>query len=242
MSSDPRPTIGRGALEVLFNILRDHGQLFSKPFWMSVFKSVIFPIFDSAIPEDPGDETWTSGVQPVAAKCLVDLFIDYYDMVGLLLREVVLVLAKLMRTPDQSTAGVGVASLLHLTSSLQGRLTEEEWGEIVAALKEVVAAVLTEFSKTMWMMEKMEIPEFAQIGSDGDVYSEQEYFESEVDDDVMEAASYGVVRMKSHISILLLLAKVLSLSIFLPSFSCTEALQVDQIQYSLLPFLSLYCV
>ncbi|XP_078432410.1 SEC7-like guanine nucleotide exchange family protein [Wolffia australiana] len=204
LTSDPRTTIGRGALEVLFNILRDHGRLFSRPFWMSVFKSVVFPIFDGAATsaDDLGDDVWTSGVQPAAAKCLVDLFVDYFDVGGSLLGDVALVLTGFSRSPHNGAAATGLDSLLRLTAGLDGRLTEEDWAAILAALKEAAASALTEFSRTVQMLEKMEIHEF-----DGDAaYSDQE----SDDDDQLEAALYAIARMKGQISVQLLLSKTIT--------------------------------
>ncbi|CAA6672300.1 unnamed protein product [Spirodela intermedia] len=201
LTSDPRPTIRRGALEVLFNILRDHGRLFSRPFWMSVFKSVIFPIFGGVSPVDLDEDTWNASIQAVAAKCLVDLFVDYFDVVRVLLRDV----------PHQSSTGTGVGSLLQLAGALEGRLSEEEWGEILQALKEAVAAALPEFSRVVQIMEKVEIPEASQAFVDMEVYSDQEEFHgNEVEEDHMEAASYAVLRMKGHIAVQLLLAKAIT--------------------------------
>ncbi|GMH26359.1 hypothetical protein Nepgr_028202 [Nepenthes gracilis] len=47
LTSDPRAAIRKSSLEVLFNILKDHIRLFSRPFWSLLFKYVIFPIFNS---------------------------------------------------------------------------------------------------------------------------------------------------------------------------------------------------
>ncbi|KAI3796527.1 hypothetical protein L1987_39201 [Smallanthus sonchifolius] len=46
LSFDPRPEIRKGALEALFDTLRNHGHHFSLPLWEKVFDSVLFPIFD----------------------------------------------------------------------------------------------------------------------------------------------------------------------------------------------------
>ncbi|KAL6561983.1 Protein big1 [Orobanche gracilis] len=49
LTSDPRAAIRKSALEVLFNILKDHGHLFSQSFWGNVFKCAIFPLFNSIV-------------------------------------------------------------------------------------------------------------------------------------------------------------------------------------------------
>ncbi|MBA0731283.1 hypothetical protein Golax_025632 [Gossypium laxum] len=43
-----RPAIRKSSLKVLFNILKDHGHLFSRTFWIGVFSSIVLPIFNDA--------------------------------------------------------------------------------------------------------------------------------------------------------------------------------------------------
>ncbi|XP_050897292.1 SUMO-activating enzyme subunit 2-like [Lathyrus oleraceus] len=47
LTSDPRSVIKKSSLEVLFNILKDHGYLFSRTFWNSSFCSVVFLVYNS---------------------------------------------------------------------------------------------------------------------------------------------------------------------------------------------------
>ncbi|MQM10533.1 hypothetical protein Taro_043425 [Colocasia esculenta] len=218
LTSDPRPAIRKGALEVLFNILKDHGHLFSRSFWMSVFKSVILPIFNNTLTMSDGqtspghsaeldEDTWNSGIHAVAAKCLVDLYVNFFDVVRLLLPNIVSVLTSFIRSPSHSSTSTGVSSLLQLTRNLEGRLSEKEWSEILLSLKEAAASTLSEFSRIMQIMDKIEIPDAAQRYSDAEVYSDNEFSNNDVEDDTMETASYAVVRMKGHISVQLLLVE-----------------------------------
>lgn len=46
LTFDPRPEIRRSALEVLFDILKFHGDNFSPGFWARVYDSILLPIFD----------------------------------------------------------------------------------------------------------------------------------------------------------------------------------------------------
>eukprot|EP00899_Mesostigma_viride_P004348 jgi/Mesvir1/13914/Mv16037-RA.1 len=47
LTFDPRPSIRKSALEVLFDTLKFHGHMFTSAFWQRVFESVLFPIFDA---------------------------------------------------------------------------------------------------------------------------------------------------------------------------------------------------
>ncbi|MBA0602258.1 hypothetical protein Gorai_002445 [Gossypium raimondii] len=48
LTTDSRPVIRKSSLKVLFNILKDHGHLFSRTFWIGVFSSIVLPIFNDA--------------------------------------------------------------------------------------------------------------------------------------------------------------------------------------------------
>ncbi|MBA0843149.1 hypothetical protein Goarm_000363, partial [Gossypium armourianum] len=48
LTTDSRPAIRKSSLKVLFNILKDHGHLFSRTFWIGVFSSIVLPIFNDA--------------------------------------------------------------------------------------------------------------------------------------------------------------------------------------------------
>lgn len=47
LTFDPRPAVRRSALDVLFDILHEHGACYSKGFWAKVFERMLLPIFDS---------------------------------------------------------------------------------------------------------------------------------------------------------------------------------------------------
>nr|KJB79753.1 hypothetical protein B456_013G065100 [Gossypium raimondii] len=95
LTTDSRPVIRKSSLKVLFNILKDHGHLFSRTFWIGVFSSIVLPIFndackrtDMAVKDEqvsptsksphPDGSTWDTEILEVTARCLVDLFICYY--------------------------------------------------------------------------------------------------------------------------------------------------------------------
>ncbi|KAL5976926.1 Protein big1 [Asimina triloba] len=231
LTSDPRAAIRKGALEVLFNILKDHGHLFSRIFWISVFKSVIFPIFSntqqmssnedldgehlSMDQKSPHHEEnmWSSDTSVVGAQRLVDLFVSFFDIVRSQLQSVVSVLTALVGNSIQSTASTGIAALVRLTGNLGSRLSEEEWTQIFLSFKEAAMLKLPEFLKLLRIMDNIHIPDFSQAFSDdAELYSDHGYEgESEdVDDDNLQTASYIVARMKGHIAVQLLIIQVIT--------------------------------
>ncbi|KAK2984466.1 hypothetical protein RJ640_026953 [Escallonia rubra] len=186
LTSDPRSAIRKSALEVLFNILKDHGHLFSRPFWIRVCNTVIFPIFkclgdkkesqldvDQSSPAssspDAEGSTWDSETSTVAAQCLVDLFVRFYDVLRSQLPRLVSIMAGFLRSPSQGSASTGVASLMRLAGDLGGRLSEDEWAGIFTSLKEASASTLPGLSKLVRTMDRIEISGHAHSYNDSEI-------------------------------------------------------------------------
>lgn len=226
LTSDTRSAIRKSALEVLFNILKDHGHLFSRPFWINVFNSVIFPIFksisvkketqmndDQSSPASRSPHadgrTWDSETSTVAAQCLVDLFVSFYNVVKSQLPGLVSILAGFIRSPSQGSASTGVAALMHLAGDLGGRLSEDEWAGIFLALKEAAASTLPGLFKLVRTMDSVEIPDAAQSYNDSEMLSANGYTNNDYEDN-LQTATYIVSRMKSHIAAQLLIMQVIT--------------------------------
>lgn len=219
LTSDPRPTIRKGALEVLFDILKDHGHLFSCTFWNNIFKSVIYPIFSNArsIPDGQvspmcnseilEEDSWSSETDAVAAQCLVDLFVKFFDDVRSQLAIVAAILTSFVTSSYPQSASIGVATLLHLTGHLGSKLSDMEWKGILLHLKEAAALLLPVFSRIVRIMQSIEIPDKTQAYSDAVQYSDHEFVNDEEDAN-METASYATVRLKSHIAVQLMVVQV----------------------------------
>ncbi|KAL5789037.1 hypothetical protein ACOSP7_005986 [Xanthoceras sorbifolium] len=223
LTSDTRSTIRKSSLEVLFNILKDHGHLFSRPFWIGVFNSVIFPIFnggsdkrdtrvkdnqDSPTSQSPRLEgsAWDSETFAVAMHCLVDLFVSFFDVVRTQLPNLVSILAGVIRSPVQGPASTGVAALMQVAGKLGGRLSEDEWREIFVALKDAAASTLPSFMKVLKTMDDIEIPDTSHTYSD--VESSDHGINDDIEDDNLQTTAYVVSRMKSHIAVQLLIIQV----------------------------------
>lgn len=161
LSFDPRPEIRESALEVLFDSLRNHGQLFSLPLWERVFESVLFRIFDSVrhAVDPSGDnfsgrgdvpdfyeDSWLFGTCTISLELVVDLFIKFYSIVSPLLRKVLTLLVSFMKHPHQSLAGIGVAAFVRLVTNAGHLFTAEKWFEVVSSLKEAATGTLPDFS------------------------------------------------------------------------------------------------
>ncbi|KAA8546194.1 hypothetical protein F0562_020912 [Nyssa sinensis] len=220
LTSDPRSAIRKSALEVLFNILKDHGPLFSRPFWISVFNSVVFPIFsfvhekkETQMNDDqslPASSTWDSETSTVAAQCLVDLFASFFNVVRSELPRVVSILADFITGPGQGSASTSVAALMRLADKLGGRLSEDEWGDVFFALKEAAASTLPGFLKLLRTMDGVEVPDVPHSYNDFENSSDLGLANDDSEDDTLQTTAYVVSRMKSHIAAQILIIQVMT--------------------------------
>ncbi|KAM0945494.1 putative Sec7 domain, mon2, dimerization and cyclophilin-binding domain, Sec7 domain superfamily [Dioscorea sansibarensis] len=164
LTFDLRPEIRKTALQVLFDMLRNHGHLFSLPLWEKVFDSVLFPIFDyvrhaidpsgrnlqgQEIEDDSSEQdqdAWLYETCTLALQLVVDLFVKFYDTVNPLLKKVLMLLTSFIKRPHQSLAGIGIAAFVRLMGNAGNLFFEEKWLEVVLSLEEAAAATLPDFS------------------------------------------------------------------------------------------------
>ncbi|KAL5562300.1 hypothetical protein UlMin_032047 [Ulmus minor] len=225
LTSDSRSAIRKSSLEVLFNILKDHGHLFSYSFWTGVFNSVVFPIFDnvydkretmtdnrsSSASQSSHSEgsTWDSETSTVAAECLIDLFVSFFDVVRPQFPGVVSILTGLIRSPVQGPASTGYAALVRLTNDLGSKLSENEWREIFLALKEATTSAVPGLMKVLRTMDNIDVPGISQSYYDMDI-SDHELTNDDLEDDNLQTSAYVVSRLKSHIAMQLLIIQVIT--------------------------------
>lgn len=229
LTSDSRSAIRKSSLEVLFNILKDHGHLFSRSFWNVVFNSVVFPIFHgicdrrdvtskdeqdlSQTPKSSHLEgnIWDSETSAVAAQCLVDLFISSFNVVRTELPNVISILTGYIRSPIQGPATTGVAALLRLTGELGSKFSEDEWREVFLALKESAASMVPGLMKLLKTMDDVKVPDNSlSFADDTETSSDHGLNQEDIEDDNMQTVSYVVSRMKSHIAVQLLIIQVVT--------------------------------
>ncbi|KAL4567153.1 hypothetical protein LXL04_022727 [Taraxacum kok-saghyz] len=163
LSFDPRPEIRQSAQEALFDILRNYGHNFSLPLWERIFESVLFPIFDyirHAI--DPSDnhnpsekllngydeldqDSWLYETCTHSLNLTVDLFINFYHIVNLLLKKILSLLLNFIKRPHQSLAGIGIAAFVRLMSNAGELFDHDKWVESVSSLREAAYVTLPDF-------------------------------------------------------------------------------------------------
>ncbi|KAH6767305.1 SEC7-like guanine nucleotide exchange family protein [Perilla frutescens var. hirtella] len=227
LTSDPRAAIRKSSLEVLFNILKDHGQLFTQPFWANVFNCAIFPIFSITVDikeahkEDscsnaaslhPEGNIWDSETSVVAAECLIDLFVHFFDLVRTQMHGVVCILVGFIKSPGQGPSSAGVAALMRLAADLGCKLSEDEWQAIFLCLKEAAESNLPGFVKLLKTMDHIEIPDVSQPNNEMELSTGHGAINDgfEDDNDKLQTVAYIVSRMKVHINTQLLVIQVVA--------------------------------
>lgn len=228
MTSDPRSAIRKSALEVLFNILKDHGHLFSRQFWITIFNTVIYPVFESAsdykeshvqehsLPSSgspvPQSQPWDSETVSVAAQCLVDIFVSFYTVVRSQLLGLVSILAIFMTSTGKGYASTGLGALMRLVKDLGSRLSEDEWNDIFLALNKTAVSTFPGIMRLIRTLDNTEMPDDAKVHLNNSRLSSNNGFDNDdSEDDNLQTAGYIISRIKSHVAALLLILQVLSL-------------------------------
>ncbi|GJN38851.1 hypothetical protein PR202_gb27929 [Eleusine coracana subsp. coracana] len=213
LTADPRLTIKKGAVGVLFDILKDHGHMFSQAFWTDIFERVVYPLFSSE-KSIPNDEISTSAVaeynlpdletQTLAVKCLVGLFINYFDVIRPEFARTAAVVTYFVRSPYKHCATTGVSAIIRLTEGVGNKLSMEEWKEILVSFKESVMHIFVGFSKIARMMQDIEVPDRFESYSEAEQYSDHEVYGNDEEEANMETTSYAIVKLKNHMALLLI--------------------------------------
>lgn len=222
LTSDSRSSIRKSSVEVLFNILMDHGNLFSRPFWNAIFKFVVFPILSCRVDKDddqsaqlskdssPNESPWDSETSSVAANRLVDLFVTFFDVVRSQLPNAVTVLADFIKSPGPSPAKTGIAALVRLTSELGTRLSEDDWRGMLMAIKDAAASTLPGFLRVLRTMDHIDIPDASQSYQSYDLSSDNEKLNNDLEDYNLQTAAYVASRMKSHVAVQLVIIQLVT--------------------------------
>uniref|UniRef100_A0A0E0CH64 SEC7 domain-containing protein n=1 Tax=Oryza meridionalis TaxID=40149 RepID=A0A0E0CH64_9ORYZ len=206
LTTDTRPTIRKGAVEVLFDILKDHGHLFSQSFWKNIFESVVYPLFSTGSSTPNGhinqteDDSWNSETKTVAVKCLVDLYITFFDEMRTELSRVTSVVTNFIRSPYKQSASTGLSVFQRLTEGLESRLSKEEWKEILLCFKDSAMQTFVVFDKIVRMMQDIEIPDRNESYPEVERYSDNDIYNDDEEEANMETTSYAIIKLKNHMA------------------------------------------
>lgn len=82
---------------MLFKILKNYGDHFTKEFWDTIFNQIIFPIFEKAINEDSKLTKWIQTTCHKALNLMIDMFCKYYNTLSFKFSNVISLLMRCIK-------------------------------------------------------------------------------------------------------------------------------------------------
>ncbi|KAJ7513781.1 hypothetical protein O6H91_23G014100 [Diphasiastrum complanatum] len=198
LTFDPRPDIRQSALQVLFDTLRYHGHRFSPGLWERVFDSVLFPIFDHVRrATDPAAQkrqyadseeeqleleldAWLYETCTLALQLVVDVFVKFYPVVSPSLGRILSLLMGFLKRPHESLAAIGVAAFVRLMSNAGHLFSDNNWQQVLSALKEAAAETRPDIIKLVESLEEVQataeerVPRSHKQNTSSDGFQEEE--------------------------------------------------------------------
>ncbi|XP_057662143.1 brefeldin A-inhibited guanine nucleotide-exchange protein 1 isoform X1 [Diorhabda carinulata] len=156
------------ALTVLFEVIKTYGDTFSPHWWKDLFK-VLFRIFDNMkLPEkQPEKDEWMTTTCNHALYAIVDVFTQYFDMLGpLLLEELYSQLHWCVQQDNEQLARSGTNCLENLVNSNGNKFNQKTWEKTCQCMLDIFNSTLPSALLT-WKPESMKT--MAVIEQNGDV-------------------------------------------------------------------------
>ncbi|XP_072399618.1 brefeldin A-inhibited guanine nucleotide-exchange protein 1 isoform X2 [Diabrotica undecimpunctata] len=156
------------ALTVLFEVIKTYGDTFSPHWWKDLFK-VLFRIFDNMkLPEkQPEKDEWMTTTCNHALYAIVDVFTQYYDVLGpLLLEELYSQLHWCVQQDNEQLARSGTNCLENLVNSNGNKFTEGTWEKTCQCMLDIFNSTVPSALLT-WKPESMKTT--AVIEQNGDI-------------------------------------------------------------------------
>ena len=153
-ASESRIEMRIRSIETLFKLLKETGKLFSSGFWSMIFNDVLFPIFteitspsaQEKVPSSPttarlsmqfagaqektfADSEWIRTTCHKAMFCLVDLFVEYFDTISFMLKDVMQIICACFKRekPTDILCQIGNGCIHQLVTNTGNRFTSEHW-------------------------------------------------------------------------------------------------------------------
>ncbi|GAB4845824.1 Brefeldin A-inhibited guanine nucleotide-exchange protein 5 [Ancistrocladus abbreviatus] len=140
LTSDPRAEVRNCALEVLFDLLNERGSKFSSSFWESIFRRVLFPIFDHVRHAGKGslsfssDDVWLRETCIHSLQLLCNLFNTFYREVCFMLPPLLSLLLDCAKKTDQSVVSISLGALVHLIEVGGHQFSDSDWDTLLRSI------------------------------------------------------------------------------------------------------------
>lgn len=156
------------ALTVLFEIIKTYGDTFKPHWWKDLFK-ILFRIFDNMkLPEKHTEKAeWMTTTCNHALYAIVDVFTQYFDVLGpLLLEELYAQLHWCVQQDNEQLAKSGTNCLENLVNSNGHKFTETTWEKTCQCMLDIFNSTIPSALLT-WKPDSMKTT--AIIEHNGDV-------------------------------------------------------------------------
>jgi len=151
LTFDRRQQIRHSSLEVLFDILDYHGGSFAIDFWVRIFNSILFPIFDHVRAEvtetttfikasdRPKVDAWLYETSTACLHHVIDLFAKFYPELRSLLPQLLGFISGFAKRSHENLASMGVAALLRMLLSIGDKMDETELDLVFQSIQELLS-------------------------------------------------------------------------------------------------------
>lgn len=145
LTSDPRAEVRNCALEVLFDLLNERGSKFTSSFWESIFRRVLFPIFDHVrhagketlvISVISSDDEWLHETCIHSLQLLCNLFNAFYKEVYFMLPPLLSLLLDCAKKTDQSVVSIALGALVHLIEVGGHQFSDDDWDTLLKSIRD----------------------------------------------------------------------------------------------------------
>ena len=163
LAFDVRSSIRRSALDVLYDTLKFHGEVFSASLWDKVFDAILFPIFRSVQEcreaaadadecaqahksstendEEMLDDSFVQDTYAYTLKLVVNLTVQFHRKVSAVWDRLLSLLASLMQRRDRRISSASIRSAHGLLSGVGKQMSQEQWRIASDGLSESIASV-----------------------------------------------------------------------------------------------------
>jgi brefeldin A-inhibited guanine nucleotide-exchange protein len=189
LTFDPRPAVRRSALDVLFDILMEHGACYSEGFWAKVFERMLLPIFDSVQVDDidfatfsskdagqaeEQSDRWLYETCSVCLEHLIDLMVKFYPLVHTQLPPVLAKIKSFMLRTHHSLACVGVTAMEKLITRSGPQMGPEMWLAAAQGLLDVARETTPDLEKVVTFSRQRYFRDVQEPGVNGAAFPQMQ--------------------------------------------------------------------
>jgi len=140
---DPRTQIRSRALDVIFEVIREHGSLWTIELWKMIFDRALYPMFDACktgavnVNEKSRDD-WLKKSCEGALQQLVDVYCHHLLLLRPYMEEFLMYIYTIVAQPNLQLSTIGMHTLSYLIDKLGGeQASNEQWDVMLSVVKKI---------------------------------------------------------------------------------------------------------